>query len=121
MRARLQARRLAFLPLPARLLQSNPSARLATSANRLERLDHRAHQAAVPVLSTRRQRLERSVSRLESVNPLAVLARGYAMVTEPRTRTIIKSIDQTGPDADIDVRLADGSLRCTVREKRGGE
>lgn len=121
MRARLQARRLAFLPLPARLLQSNPSARLAASGNRLERLDHRAHQAAATMLSTRRQRLERSVSRLESVNPLAVLARGYAMVTEPRTRTIIRSIDQTGPDADIDVRLADGSLRCTVTATRSDD
>ncbi|MDZ7841466.1 MAG: exodeoxyribonuclease VII large subunit [Gammaproteobacteria bacterium] len=121
MRAQFQARRLAFLPLPARLLQSNPAARLAASTNRLERLDHRARQAAATMLSARRQRLERTVSRLESVNPLAVLARGYALVTEPRTRTIIKSIAQTRPDADIDVRLADGSLRCTVTATRSND
>lgn len=117
MRARLQARRLAFMALPSRLMQSNPAARLVASGNRLERLDHRCHQAVSTALATRKQALERAVSRLDSVNPLAVLARGYAMVTEPRTRAVVKSIDQVGVDTKVDVRLSDGRLRCVVTNK----
>lgn len=120
-RARLQARRLEFLPLPSRLLQNSPAARLVASGNRLERADQRIRQAASTALTTRKQALERAVSRLDSVNPLAVLARGYAMVTEPRTRVVIRSIEQAGPDTEVDVRLSDGRLRCTVREKHADE
>lgn len=115
MRARLQARRLAFVSLPARLLQANPSSRLLAAGTRLERAEQRTRQSMKAALDTRRQRLERAVSRLDSVNPLAVLARGYAMVTDPDTRAIVRSVEQTAVDAEVDVRLADGSLRCTVR------
>jgi exodeoxyribonuclease VII large subunit len=121
MRAGLQARRLAFTPLPSRLMQNSPSPRLTASAGRLQYLEQRIRQAAGAGMTTRRQALERAVSRLDSVNPLTVLNRGYAMVTEPRTHAVIKSVDQVQVDAEIDVRLADGSLRCTIREKRGGE
>lgn len=121
MRARLQARRLAFMPLPARLLQSNPSARLVAAGNRLERVDRRCHQAVSAVLSTRQRALERAVSRLDSVNPLAVLARGYAMVTEPRTHAVVKSIDQVGVDTKVDVRLSDGNLRCVITDKHSDD
>ena len=72
-------------------------------------------------LGTRHQALDRTVSRLHSVNPLAVLARGYAMVTEPQTRAVIKSIDQALVDAEVDVRLSDGRLRCTVRDKQADD
>lgn len=117
MRARLQAGRLAFIPLPARLMQSSPASRLAASGNRLERIDRELRHAVTAALTTRRQALERMASRLESVNPLAVLARGYAMVTEPGTRAVIKRVDQTREDAEVDVRVSDGSLRCTVMAK----
>lgn len=121
MRSRLQARRLAFLALPARLMQAAPSSRLMAAGNRLERLDQRVQQAMKSTLSTRRQALERAVSRLDNVNPLAVLARGYALVTEPRTHAVVKSVDQARVNADVDVRLADGSLRCTVRRKHADD
>jgi len=121
MRSRLQARRLTFLPLPARLMQAAPSSRLMAAGNRLERLDQRVQQAMKSTLSTRHQALERAVSRLDSVNPLAVLARGYALVTEPRTHAVVKSVDQARVDDDVDVRLADGSLRCTVRRKHADD
>jgi len=117
MRARLQARRLAFVPLPARLMQANPSNRLLAAGTRLERAEQRSRQSMKAALDTRRQRLERAVARLDSVNPLAVLARGYAMVTDPDTRAIIRSVEHTAVDAQVDVRLADGSLRCTVQDR----
>lgn len=109
------------MPLPARLLQSNPSARLVAAGNRLERVDRRCHQAVSAVLSTRQRALERAVSRLDSVNPLAVLARGYAMVTEPRTHAVVKSIDQVGVDTKVDVRLSDGNLRCVITDKHSDD
>lgn len=117
LRSNLQARRLAFMPLPARLMQSNPAFRLGAAGNRLERIDERVRQGMQAKLAARQQSLERAVSRLDGVNPLAVLARGYAMVTEPDTGAVIKRVHQSRVDSEIDVRISDGRLRCVVRQK----
>ncbi|MBS1269190.1 MAG: Exodeoxyribonuclease 7 large subunit [Gammaproteobacteria bacterium] len=121
MRANLQERNLAMFPLPARLIQSRPAARLMSLRNRIALTDERIHQAAKTNSTHRHQYLERMVSRLNSVNPLAVLARGYAMVTDARSLAIVKSIDQAQVDAEVDVRISDGSLLCAVKEKRPGD
>lgn len=120
-RAGLQARRLAFMPLAPRLLQAGPAPRLTAAANRLERLDQRARQAMTTVLGTRRQALERAAARLDSVNPLAVLGRGYAMVSDPDSGRVIKHVAQAAVDAEIDVRISDGRLRCVVTDRHADE
>ena len=65
-------------------------------------------------------RLQGMAARLESVSPLAVLARGYALVTDasgvPGTeaRTV-------RPGARLTLRFADGETRVTADGKRRGE
>jgi len=52
-------------------------------------------------------------SRLESVNPLAILQRGYALVYNAGGE-LVKSYSQTRPDESIDIRLAEGRLKAKV-------
>jgi exodeoxyribonuclease VII large subunit len=121
MRSALQARRLAFLPLPARLMQSGPSGRLQAAGSQLKHCGQRLHRAMGNDLSRRRQALEHAMTRLDSVNPLSVIARGYAMVTEVDTGSVIRSIDQAQAGDAVDVRLSDGHLQCSVTGKRADE
>ena len=117
MHSELQGRRIVLMSLPARLARSSPVPRLMASSNRIVLMDAQIRQRMKTIIDDRRQRLKHVVSGLSSVNPLAVLARGYAVVTDPRSRDIIKSLQQARVDAEVDVRISDGSLRCVVKEK----
>lgn len=118
MRSRLQGRRLALTPLPSRLMQHSPRSRLTAAGNRLIVIDDRIHQELRTRLGGRRDHLAYTISRLNSVNPLAVLGRGYAMVTDTRSRALIKSVHQAQADTDVNVRVADGTLLCTVKDRQ---
>lgn len=67
---------------------------------------HRQHRAGT--------RLSTSVARLESLSPLSVLGRGYAVVwDETRTHVLRRSAD-TKPGDRVRVTLSQGELQCSV-------
>lgn len=117
MRSGLQARRFRLMNVSTRLMHDSPATRLSRLAHRIDLIEERARQRMLFGQSGRRQHLERAVSRLNSLSPLAVLARGYAVVTDPRSRALIRSVQCAAVDADVDVRLSDGTLRCIVKER----
>lgn len=65
-----------------------------------------------------RRQLERVVARLESLSPLGVLARGFAVCwNDTRTRIVRKSTEVEVGDT-VRVKLHDGELRCDVTEAK---
>lgn len=62
-----------------------------------------------------RLRLRENASKLQSLSPLSVLARGYS-VTSTEGGAIVKSKTQLSIGADVEIHLADGSARCQVKE-----
>ena len=60
------------------------------------------------------------VSRLEVVNPLSTLSRGYAMIFDD-DGTPITSIGKVNLDDRINVMLTDGLLSCNVLDMKGEE
>ena len=60
-----------------------------------------------------RARLDGTAARLESVSPLAVLSRGYALVTD-RAGQPITSAAGVKPGARLGLRFADGEVRATA-------
>lgn len=52
-------------------------------------------------------------AQLESLSPLAVLARGYAVAYDAKG-TIVKSVEAFDEGDELKVRVADGTLDCTV-------
>ena len=71
--------------------------------------------ASVPRAALReaRARLDGTAARLESVSPLAVLARGYALVTDPKGAPITQAV-VVKPGARMRLRFADGEVRATA-------
>jgi len=60
-----------------------------------------------------RRRFESLDERLRQLSPLAVLARGYAIVQNPQGEAL-RSSSETGPGEDLSVRLSRGRLSVTV-------
>ncbi len=65
------------------------------------------------LLEQKKRNYVRLGAMLDSMSPLKVLGRGYAMVsTDPGI--VLKSVQEVAPGKKIMVRLTDGSLRATV-------
>jgi len=67
-----------------------------------------------------RARLEGTSGRLEAMSPLAVLSRGYALVTDAGGHTITSSTT-IGPGSVMTIRFADGSMSAVAGGVRQGQ
>ena len=57
------------------------------------------------------------MAKLDALNPMKVLARGYAVAQDSQGR-IVKSIKETEVGQNLDIQLSDGLLECTVERKK---
>jgi len=85
-----------------------------------ERLGHRSDRLRALVgsaVDARRARLSRAAAQLGGLSPLAVLGRGYALVWDEGTGTLVRDASPLAPGSRIRVRLHRGALRATVESK----
>ncbi|MDE3104664.1 MAG: exodeoxyribonuclease VII large subunit [Acidobacteriota bacterium] len=115
-RLRRMSQRLAALQ--ARLARQDVALRLAAARMRLQRAEQRLRYAARQLPPPARARLERVTARLQALSPLAVLARGYALVyAESSTGaagSLLHAAEQVAAGDSLRVRLGSGELRATV-------
>jgi exodeoxyribonuclease VII large subunit len=97
-----------------RLHQRHPASRLAEQCRRLQTLDAAARRAVRRSLEARLQQLGDLARTLHAVSPLAVIGRGYAVLTSPATGTVVSSVQQAEAGDRITARLQDGRLDCRV-------
>jgi exodeoxyribonuclease VII large subunit len=105
-----------FLGLRTRLEARDLRRRLAsirgkldTAHGRLSAAVRRRHDRAHALLGS-------SVARLESLSPLAVLGRGYAVCWNADRTAIVRHASDVAPGGRVQVTLFDGSLACDVIE-----
>lgn len=72
-------------------------------------------RASWTALEGSKSRLEKVGATLESVSPLATLARGYAAVVDAKGR-VVASVESARPGDAINVLVKDGRLGCEVQE-----
>jgi exonuclease VII large subunit len=65
-------------------------------------------------IERRRERLSRDAAKLETLSPLAVLARGYAVAFREGGRAPLLSASEVRPGDGIRVRLHEGELKAVV-------
>ena len=93
--------------------------RLGGVRARLVRSDSGLRSIAIHRLRRAEARLHTCAARLDSLSPLAVLGRGYAVVwDESRTRAIRKSTEVRTGDT-VRVTLSEGELDCSVIKPYG--
>jgi exodeoxyribonuclease VII large subunit len=89
-------------------------------ALRRERLERAAASLATSFaqrIETRRAGLARLAGKLDTLSPLAVLGRGYALVWDQTGRRLLRRAELATVGDVIRIRLADGTLGATVTSK----
>jgi exodeoxyribonuclease VII large subunit len=110
-RIRSSAQRLA--PLVDRLRRQDMAVRIAIADRRLQGATQRLHRTTSQIINTRLTNLSRASVRLETLSPLAVLSRGYALVYAANG-TLLRSAAQTVAGQTVHARLEKGTLEAKV-------
>lgn len=90
---------------------------IADRSRRLDEIDSRLLRSLRHGSELAEARLQSLAGRLESLSPLAVLARGYSVTTLIDGRTIVQRADQVGRGEQIHTRLSRGTIISTVESK----
>ena len=101
-----------------RLQQAHPGARLLQHSQRLDELETRLRLALRSRLAGSAARLDSAARALQAVSPLATLGRGFAVVTRSADGALITAAEQLSVGETFDARLAQGSVRAAVLERR---
>jgi exodeoxyribonuclease VII large subunit len=91
----------------------HPAERLRASGQHLEHLGLRLAAAAARRLEQLQARLERSAGTLASLNPEAVLARGYSLTLDAH-RNVVRDAAQVAPGDRLVTTLAHGTIESEV-------
>jgi exodeoxyribonuclease VII large subunit len=92
----------------------SPRSRLANARQRLDDMLARAATSVTHSIQLRRERVSRLNVGLDARNPLAVLKRGYAIVSRVADGTLVSSTAQVTHGDRIAVRVADGEFGASV-------
>jgi exodeoxyribonuclease VII large subunit len=111
-RLAIESRHRARRSLDERLRRFDIRPRLAAAARRLEAADTRAAQAVRLGIARSRSRLEQLSAKLSQLSPLAILERGYAIVSNQSG--ILKDAAAAPAGSQVHVRLAHGELDARV-------
>ncbi len=98
-----------------RLLLRTPLARVHRDQQRLDELNYRAGRSLYHAIEINRTRLAGMELRLNALNPDAILARGYSLVTQP-DGSLVRSTKQVQPNDALSVRVSDGEFEVRVQE-----
>jgi exodeoxyribonuclease VII large subunit len=99
--------------LDERLRRQNISLRIANAYRRLETANVHLGRISTQTVAMRQTRLHRAAVRLETLSPLAVLSRGYALVYSAEG-ILLRSARETAPGQRIRARLAEGTLEAQI-------
>jgi len=101
--------------LENRLALRSPRARLQSDRQRLDELIYHSRSAARHLVDLGRLRLQGSRQRLEALDPMAVLRRGFAVASTPDGKPLT-SLAEVQVGDPVNVRLVDGAFQAQVTE-----
>lgn len=99
----------------SRLALQHPARQLPALKQRLDDLAARQHRVIQQLLLGQRRELAGLMQRAHSVSPLAVLARGYAIVSDERGE-VLRDSSGLAPGQQIRARLHQGEVLAIIEE-----
>jgi exodeoxyribonuclease VII large subunit len=120
LRAGLLGRQQRLENLSTRLWRENPRHRLEVLCAHAASLRTRLAGAIQAQIGAVDQRLALASRTLDAVSPLAVLGRGYAVVTR-KDGTLLRAAADAPAGTEIEARLARGRVRARVEQSIEGD
>jgi len=94
--------------LASQLRYASPGRRIQSERQRVDELARRAHSSLFHHLQLESAHVKGMQRRLEALNPNAVLARGYAVVTRKEDGSVVSRVAQASDE--MKVRVSDGEF-----------
>ncbi|MEW6286379.1 MAG: exodeoxyribonuclease VII large subunit [Chloroflexota bacterium] len=105
----------AVASLLSQLRYFSPERRILSETQRLDELSRRMVSSLIHRIELQSSHVKGLTRRLEALSPLAVLARGYAVVTRKEDGKVVSQVGQVKAGAPIQVRVADGAFDAEVK------
>jgi exodeoxyribonuclease VII large subunit len=118
-RAGLGGRRRAYQALRLQLEHYDLGRRLGAVRTTLTAVDAAMNAAAARQRHRADARVRTCAARLDSLSPLAVLGRGYAVVWDESRTRVIRRAAETQPGDALRVTVSEGELTCEVVKRHG--
>jgi exodeoxyribonuclease VII large subunit len=96
------------------LAVASPSARVSTRRQRADELTMRLMRVAAASVDYRRRRLSALTSQLSALDPDAILARGFAVLTDADSGAVVASVDSITAGQRLRARVKDGTFTTHV-------
>jgi exodeoxyribonuclease VII large subunit len=100
-----------------KLSYNNPGAYVIKINERLDRTKALLLQSIRSCVSERQARLREATAKIDSLNPTAILARGFSITRTLPETTVVRDSTAVSPAQALEVVLAKGSLTCEVKER----
>ncbi len=107
--------------LTDRPVYRRPEALVREREQYLDHLKKEFSTAGRIILEKEKNALSFLMSRLESLSPLAVLSRGFAVLKNIVSGTMIKSVKDMGQEDRVEATLKDGTAVAVIKEIRTSE
>lgn len=125
-RNRLAAATLSFLSeqrsvlssLTAALRYVSPDRKIQSERQRVDELSRRMYSSLIHRVQLQSAHVNGMKHRLEALSPLAVLARGYAVVTRKDDGSVVSRVAQAQVGQQIGIRVSDGQLSAEITDKK---
>lgn len=108
-----------LMDLKHRLDNLSPLWLVRNDRQRLDELATRAEMALNNELRMQRSQVKSLNNRLASLNPFAVLQRGYAIVSDSAGQ-VVSSVKQVKTSDQITIKVSDGTIQSQVVASQGG-
>jgi len=105
-----------LLALNSALTVHSPQARIGRALVLVPQLLSRLKHAILGSVGLKRHVFQSRLSGLNTLNPLAILSRGYSVIESLPEGFIVKNAKDVSPGSRIRARLAEGQLSCVVDE-----
>lgn len=102
--------------LSERLYAASPQQKRVLAEQQLKMLEGRLEQAIKLQMQEREAALQKEIARLDTLSPLKILSRGYALVYQEDM--LVRSARDVQPDEHLRVRLSEGQLLVKVLERK---
>ncbi len=101
--------------LADRLVVMSGNYKISEMKANLENLIIRLNNSYTNLLQNKTEKLKENIAKLNTLSPLNILSRGYAIITN--NNVIVKSVNDINIDDKITVKVNDGDFICTINEK----
>jgi exodeoxyribonuclease VII large subunit len=110
------SRRPKVMALSSALIQHSPLQSIKRTSMIVHQYTAQIHRAMPGIVASKRQQFRVVVASLQTLNPLAILSRGYSVLERKSSGEIVRSRTQVQPGERLRALLADGSLTCLIEQ-----